>query len=203
MEAYETEEQQVEAIKSWWKANGKAVIVGGIVGIGAIFSWNYYQSAQIKAQDAASIQYEATLTKLQTSGENAAKAAEDFIATNADSEYASLAAMQLAKIQVEASQFDAALTQLNWVVDNSEDESLIALAQIRVARIQTQQQQFDAALATLVNVKPASWAAGVAELKGDIMLRQGDLAAARSAYTQALQLGMSQTVQIKLDDLAE
>ena len=203
MEAYETEEQQVEAIKSWWKENGKAVVVGGVVGIGAILGWKYYQSAQVEAQDAASMSYEKTLTVLQASGAEAAESTQVFITANAKSEYAVLAALQLAKIQVDAGQLDAALEQLNWVASNSKDESLIATAQVRVARIQAQQEQFDAALSTLANVKSTSWSARVAEVKGDIALEQGDIATARTAYTEALQAGMNQAVQMKLDDLAE
>ncbi|WP_300174132.1 tetratricopeptide repeat protein [uncultured Aliivibrio sp.] len=203
MEAYETEEQQVEAIKSWWKENGKAVVVGGVVGIGAILGWKYYQSAQVEAQDAASMSYEKTLTVLQASGAEAAESTQVFITANAKSEYAVLAALQLAKVQVDAGQLDAALEQLNWVASNSKDESLIATAQVRVARIQAQQEQFDAALSTLANVKSTSWSARVAEVKGDIALEQGDIATARTAYTEALQAGMNQAVQMKLDDLAE
>lgn len=67
MEAYETEEQQVEAIKSWWKENGKAVVIGGVVGIGAILGWKYYQSSQITAKETASAAYERALTALQAS----------------------------------------------------------------------------------------------------------------------------------------
>ncbi|MDD9157171.1 tetratricopeptide repeat protein [Aliivibrio sp. S4TY2] len=203
MEAYETEEQQVEAIKSWWKENGKAVVVGGVVGIGAILGWKYYQSAQIEAKDTASMSYEKTLTALQASGAEGAESTQAFINANEKSEYATLAALQLAKVQVEAGQLDNAITQLNWIASNSKDESLIATAQVRIARIQAQQEQFDAALTTLSTVKPVSWAARVAEVKGDIALRQGDIATARTAYTEALQAGMNQAVQMKLDDLAE
>ncbi|GLR76932.1 YfgM family protein [Aliivibrio sifiae] len=203
MEAYETEEQQVEAIKSWWKENGKAVVVGGVVGIGAILGWKYYQSTKIEAKETTSISYEKTLTALQNSGAEAAESTQAFITAHAKSEYAVLAALQLAKVQVDAGQLDAALEQLNWVASNSKDESLIATAQVRSARIQAEQTQFNAALATLANVKPTSWAARVAELKGDIALSQGDVATARTAYTEALQAGMNQAVQMKLDDLAE
>ncbi len=203
MEAYETEEQQVEAIKSWWKENGKAVVIGGVVGIGAILGWKYYQSSQITAKETASTAYERALTALQASGADAVESTQAFIDANKRSEYASLAALQLAKVQVEAGQLENALEQLNWVASNSKDESLTAMAQVRSARIQAEQGNFDVALATLANVKPASWAARVAELKGDIALRQGDIATARSSYTEALQAGMNQAVQMKLDDLAE
>ncbi len=77
------------------------------------------------------------------------------------------------------------------------------MAQVRVARIQAEQENYDAALATLEALASPSWSARIAELKGDIALRQGDKATARTAYTEALQAGMNQMVQMKLDDLAE
>jgi predicted negative regulator of RcsB-dependent stress response len=36
MERYETEEQQVEAIKGFWKENGTAIIVGWFVRLATI-----------------------------------------------------------------------------------------------------------------------------------------------------------------------
>lgn len=203
MEAYETEEQQVEAIKSWWKENGKAVVIGGVVGIGAILGWKYYQSMQVTAKETASAGYERTLTALHTSGAKAEETTQTFIAAHAKSEYAALAALQLAKVQVEANQLDAALEQLIWISNNSKDDALVAMAQVRAARIQAEQNKFDATLTTLAGVKSTSWSARVAELKGDIALSQGDIATARSEYTESLQDGMNPSVQMKLDDLAE
>ena len=43
MEVYETEEQQVEAVKKWWKENGVSLIVGVVMGLSAIAGWKYYQ----------------------------------------------------------------------------------------------------------------------------------------------------------------
>ena len=37
MNDYATEEQQVEAIKSWWQENGKAVVLGAVIGLGGLW----------------------------------------------------------------------------------------------------------------------------------------------------------------------
>ena len=50
MELYDSEEQQVEAIKDWWKENGKAVVLGVVVGLGGLFGWRYYQDSVVQAQ---------------------------------------------------------------------------------------------------------------------------------------------------------
>ena len=71
MELYDTEEQQVEAIKDWWKENGKAVIIGAVVGLGGLFGWRYYQDSVIQASEAASQSYTTVMNALQTKGADA------------------------------------------------------------------------------------------------------------------------------------
>ncbi len=51
MNFYDSEEQQVEAIKDWWKENGKAVIFGAVIGLGGLFGWRYYQDSVVEARE--------------------------------------------------------------------------------------------------------------------------------------------------------
>ena len=47
---YETEEQQVEALKDWWAENGRAVIAGvvlGVVVIGGLGLWSMVPSPRV------------------------------------------------------------------------------------------------------------------------------------------------------------
>ena len=39
MNAYETDEEKVEAIKGWWKENGISVVGGLALGLAAVFGW--------------------------------------------------------------------------------------------------------------------------------------------------------------------
>ena len=39
MSAYLEEEEQIEAIRNWWKENGRSVIAGAVLGLAAIFGW--------------------------------------------------------------------------------------------------------------------------------------------------------------------
>ena len=39
MEQFATEEQQVEAIKRFWKEHGTAIIVGAALGLGGLWGW--------------------------------------------------------------------------------------------------------------------------------------------------------------------
>ncbi|WP_337912016.1 YfgM family protein [Vibrio cholerae] len=204
MELYDTEEQQVEAIKDWWKENGKAVIFGAVIGLGGLFGWRYYQDSVVAAQEAASQSYSKAMDALQAEGIESEGTIQTFIDANKETEYAVLAAMQLAKAQVEAGQLDEALAQLEWAKGATKDAALKPLLTFRVARLQAEQGQFDDALTQLTSIQEKSWAGRVAELRGDILMRKGDSAAAYAAYTEAQQAeDASQTLQMKLDDLAK
>jgi predicted negative regulator of RcsB-dependent stress response len=204
VELYDTEEQQVEAIKNWWQENGKAVIVGTVVGLAAILGWNYYQSSVKAAQVAASHQYSDVVASLSQQGLDAEKTVQNFIEQHSDSNYAVLAAMQLAKSQIEAKHLDEGLDQLEWARAHTDDKALDTLIDYRVARIQAEQGNYESAEASLKQITDAGWVGRVAELKGDIALRQGNKEAAYVAYTEAQQAeDASQTLQMKLDDLAK
>ncbi|EHR6782417.1 YfgM family protein [Vibrio parahaemolyticus] len=204
MELYDTEEQQVEAIKDWWKENGKAVIIGAVVGLGGLFGWRYYQDTVIQASETASQSYTTAMNTLQEKGVNAQSDVQAFIESNEVKEYSVLAALQLAKAQVEAKDFTAALEQLKWAQSNTKDAALSPLISYRIARIETEMGNFDAANTELGKVTDTAWAGRIAELRGDIALRQGDKDAAYAAYTEAQQAAdASPTLQMKLDDLAK
>ncbi|GAB7220864.1 YfgM family protein [Vibrio owensii] len=204
MELYDTEEQQVEAIKDWWKENGKAVIIGAVVGLGGLFGWRYYQDSVIQASEAASQSYTTVMHALQTKGADAQADIQAFIDSNEVKEYSVLAALQLAKVQVDAKDLSAALEQLKWAQSNTKDAALSPLISYRIARIEAEMGNFDAANAELDKVTDAAWTGRIAEQRGDIALRQGDKEAAYAAYTEAQQAAdASPTLQMKLDDLAK
>ncbi|MEL7291695.1 MAG: YfgM family protein [Pseudomonadota bacterium] len=204
MELYDTEEQQVEAIKDWWKENGKAVIFGAVVGLGGLFGWRYYQDSVTAAQEAASESYTQAVQQLAEQGVGAESGVQAFIEANKETEYATLAALQLAKVQVESGNLDEAVAQLEWAKSSTQDTALSAVIDYRLARVKAEQSEFDAAIEQLANIDAQTWAGRVAELKGDILLRKGDEQGAYAAYTEAQQSGSaSQTLQLKLDDLAK
>lgn len=201
MDVYTTEEQQVEAIKTWWRDNGKAVVLGAIIGLGALYGWRYYQSAQTTGQAQASQSYTQVLDALATDSEQAVQQAERFLAANPKG-YGELLALQLAKTQVDAGQLEQAAATLNKV-QQSKDPILGAVANLRAARIEFSLQAYDKALATLNNVQGDSWRAQVDALRGDIKLAQGDKTAARAAYAASLAVAANPVVQMKLDNLAQ
>ncbi|GAM67157.1 mlr7403 protein [Vibrio ishigakensis] len=204
MELYDSEEQQVEAIKDWWQENGKAVILGAVIGLGGLFGWRYYQDSVVEGQEAASVAYNSAVQTLQTQGVAAADQVQSFIDSNSDREYAVLAAMQLAQAQVAEANYAEALKQLEWAKANTKDTAIAPVLAIRAVRVKAEMGDIDGALADLDAAKAEGWEGRMAELKGDLLLRNGDKEGAYTAYTEAQQAAdASQTLQLKLDDLAK
>ena len=205
METYQTEEQQVEAIKSFWAENGNSLIAGLVIGLGGFVGWNYYQDSELEAQQLASYQYQQTMTEFGAQQGDFRSNTQAFIDANSESAYSAFASMALAKDAVEHKDYASAQAHLNKAIELSVNENIKAIASIRLARVQTQLQSYDDALATLALPMPESFKASIEEIKGDTFLLQGNKEMARTAYQASADAGGLQanpTLQIKLDDLA-
>ncbi|MGL5336960.1 MAG: YfgM family protein [Enterovibrio sp.] len=200
MDIHSTEEQQVEAIKSWWRENGKAVTLGALIGLGGLYSWRFYENKIQQSSELASYQFN-QLSDALIQGSADTKSHETFITDDHHSAYPQLLALQLAKKQADAGQLEEAAKTLNSVV-SSEHEPLVALASLRLARLHVARNKLDDALALLDKIKADNWQAQVQELRGDIKLQQGDVSAAKAAYAAANAIKQDESLQIKIDNLA-
>ncbi|MGL4612768.1 MAG: tetratricopeptide repeat protein, partial [Shewanella sp.] len=118
--------------------------------------------------------------------------------------YAALLDLIVAKTAVEAKEYAKAEAALKKVIAAKPGAGLDMIANLRLARIQTEQGQIDAALATLELVTDKAFAAQREELKGDFLVRKGELDKAKIAYQSALDNGgviTSPALKIKLDNL--
>lgn len=202
MEQFATEEQQVEAIKRFWKENGMAIIVGAVIGLGGLWGWRYYNEQQITTQEAASSEYQQAIEALAADASGFTTAVE-FVNANPDTGYSLLASLMLAKEAVERKDLDEAAKQLSFVSDNSQDVALQSIANLRLARIQLEQSAYDDALATLGKVTDVAFEAQVAEYKGDVYVKQQLFDKARASYSAALEKNANNNMlKMKLDNLA-
>ena len=201
---YETEEQQLEAIKKWWNENSTMVISGDIVGVSAIFGWQTYQDYSVNHNEQASVIYEQVSMSLQ----NADSINDQMVKVNrleaeySDTPYAALSAMLLAKQHMAAGEFVKAQQQLQWVIDHSRQDETRYLAQLRLARLLLSTDKPEQALQLASETYPQSFQAMAYELKGDALLLQGKSGLAREAYQQALSLSENpgRWLQLKIDD---
>lgn len=146
MSRYDTEEEQVEAIKSWWKKNGTQVLSLLLVGVIAISGWRYWTNTQYVESANASSLFELLQINMQKgSFGEVSREALKLIQEQPDSPYATGAAMLYAKYSLDKGDTDAALQQFKWVSESAEDAQLRNSAQLSIARIYADQKAFDEA----------------------------------------------------------
>lgn len=190
---YSTDDEQVEALKKWWRENGKSTVIAIVVAISGVLGWQGWQKQQQAEIAAASAVYQNMLTAVEsqpltdeqkaTANHLAETLKQDFPA----SAYAQFAAFYKAKFAVEANNLELAETELRWVLDSKATSEVVLQAKLRLARVQYAKQQFDEALATLSG-DAQGYAAAFEELRGDIYRAKGDDDQARLAYQKAKDL---------------
>ncbi|MBX2837465.1 MAG: tetratricopeptide repeat protein [Gammaproteobacteria bacterium] len=189
---FETEEQQVEALKEWWAENGRAVIVGVVLGAGLIGGWTLWKNAAEKAALAASDTFSASLDVLDKE-ETDITALNSLAETVSDEQpkslYASYTRLAAAREAVEAGDIEQAKEHLAWVVDNSKQEEVTLIAQIRLARVEGALGGAEAGLKLLPESYSESFTALIEEARGDLLVANGDASAALSAYQKAQDSG--------------
>jgi predicted negative regulator of RcsB-dependent stress response len=203
----ETQEQEVEAFKKWWQDNGKVVVFGIVVGLGAIAGWNTWQSHQRQQAELASSLY-AEVVNAANSGEHAQalSGAKSLLEQYPDSGYASLGALVGARSAFASQAPDEAKGQLMWVIANANVTQFQDVARLRLARLLGSEGQHDEAKTQLSGIKSASFKSMVEELRGDLALAGKDPDAAKAAYRVALEsdsldINSRRRIEVKLNDL--
>ena len=208
MEAYDTEKDQLEAFKQWWKENGSSVVTGLLLGLAVIFGTRAWFSYQDRQSEAASHLYVQFMNGLERNDPEQISQAGDLLVSEYNrSPYAALAALGLARQQIEQGELAAARAQLQWVLERSRSEPIRHSARLRLLRLLVVMEEFTAA-DTLLADAPATteYASLYTELRGDLALARGDRGAAREAYREALAQAQEDAptrplLQIKLDDV--
>lgn len=209
METYQTEEEQIQAIKDWWKENGRSIILGLIIGLAAIGGYRYWTNYVQTQSEQASVLYANVLDAATAkNNEVALTTGKEIIEKYASTPYAPLTALILARQAVDNKDFASAEAQLNWVVAHASEEGIQQIARIRLSRVLATQNKMDEALAIIANSSVSGFDVLVSELRGDIYLQQNNKSKAAAEYRKALSDSSlnpqrRQILQMKLDDLAE
>ncbi len=204
MSTYQTEEEQVEAIKSWWKENGKSVIGGIVLGFAIIGGWQGWQGYQRNQGEAASAYFDAMRQAARSDQQG--KAIEDgkrLIGEYGGTAYASFAALELARLSYLGGEKAAAREHLQWVTESALDPAIREVARLRLAQLLLDINEVSALQALLAEPALPAFAGEFAILRGDLARQQGDQEAARQAYREALANGVGdeQLLRMKLVDV--
>jgi predicted negative regulator of RcsB-dependent stress response len=206
VDGYESEKEQIERLKKWWGENGKALLIGLCLGLGGLFGYRYWVSYQIAQGESASITYERFVAMASAgASDEAHEAGEAIIKLYPASTYAKLASMMLAKLDVDVNDYDSAAARLQWVIDAGPDTPIAAVARARIARILLAQGKPDEAWGMLE--AGGTDLGRFPDLRGDILLAQGETIEARLKYLQAMEQARetgidTQIIQLKLDNLS-
>ena len=188
MDANLTDDEKLAELKKWWGENGGSIITGVVLGLAVLFggkAWFSYQ--ETNAQTASNI-YVTLMSALET-GDALAVAEKTgvLVSEYGGTPYATLAALAMAKIKIEAGELNDAQAQLRWVLDNSKSEIFRDTARLRLARVLIAMEDLDAAEALLQEpVSGNAFDPLYTEVKGDVNIARGDIPAAHLAYQEAL-----------------
>jgi len=209
MSTYDLEEQeQLAALKAWWKEHGGAILLGATLVLAAIAAWNgwtWYQRSQ-SAQAAVlydTLQKAARANDLKATRETAGAILENF----PRSAYAPLAALVSAKVHFQAGDLKTARAQLQWVIEHAGSDEIRAIATLRLASVLLDDNEPDAALKILEGKAPPGFEALYASLRGDILVTQKKRSEARAAYKAALEKAeagaLRDALRLKLEALGD
>lgn len=204
VDVYKTEEEQVEAIKQWWKDNAVSLIAGIVIGVVVLAGYRFWSDSKQNQAQQASVIYSQILTSNNDKAEKTAMLQADFSGTP----YAALASLLVAKDNINANELDKAVTQLKWVIDNNHDDGIQHVAQQRLARLYLAQDNVASAEALIKGVKAEGFSATYNEIRGDINLAKKLPVQAKELYRialSALPQGDQRyaIIKMKLDDLTQ
>ncbi len=207
MADFETEEQQVEALKRWWAENGRAVVLGIGIGLALIFGFRGWQSHKTSVAQDASSAYTEILESLEQDddGDQFLSLVKGIRDDHGDTPYAAMASLAEARFQVENDQLPEAEAALRWAVDKGAFREIVPVAQLRLARVLKAQEKHQDALKVLDSVSSSAFTGHVEEIRGDIYLDLGETSQAATAYQRARESGSptnsGAALQMKIDDL--
>jgi len=216
--AYDTDEEQIEAIKGWWEENGTSVIVGIILVLTVLFGSRYWQSSQNASAELASDIYTQMSDAVQADfdlniDDEALSAVSNWhneLKTNfSNSIYSRYSALLMARLYVQRNELANAENELRWILDNpglgflkSIDDEMALTTRGRLARVIIAQGNAEAALQLLNEVDPGTFVGIFAEIEGDAYVELGRFPEAIEAYQTALTRGTNtDVVELKLNDL--
>ena len=209
MSEHLTEEEQVEAIKKWWKENGSAIIIGIVVGLGAVIGVRYWFSYQDSRSTMASDAYNRFTESVNKKDEaNTHKLANEMLEKYKGTSYAALTALQIAKQDVDANKLADAEKNLRWALENPGHKAIALITRQRLAVVLFAEGKLDKALSVLDEVRDPTFDPRFALVRGDIFRKQGKMEKAREEYQLALKDSTltgkdREFVEMKMDDLSK
>jgi len=202
-----TDQQQAEVIKAWLKENSKSLIGALVLGVSGFFAIQLFQDNRLRESEMASQLYaEIEFAVKQQRISQAQSLLQKMDTDYANTPYQDQSHLFMAKLFMDSVDYENAIIQLEFLIENSSEESLKHIARIRISRIKLQQNLYNEALQILETDSMGAFEAKYEEIKGDIFSKKGEFSDAQSAYLKALELLLPgefdyEYIQMKLKDI--
>ena len=194
-----TDEETVELIREWLQQYGLTIIIGLVIGLGAIGGYRYWQNSQETQSANESTQLDTLLQALEKNDLKAAVAPYDSL-LKAGGDISALASLNMAAAYQKAGQKEEALTALKLAAA-SPDKLVAQSALWQQAQYQIDNNEYDAALQTVDGLKDSAYAAQAAALQGIILEKQNRLPEALQALQHSQELAPSTTTAAEINAL--
>jgi predicted negative regulator of RcsB-dependent stress response len=191
------EQEQIDALKAFWKQYGNLITWTLTLVLGAFAAWNGWNWYQRDQATKASVMYDEVDKAVQAKDlDKAARLFGELRERYSGTAFVPQAGLAVASLQIEKDKADDAKTLLSWVSDNASEAEYKTVALLRLAGVQLDAKKFDEALKALDAAKAPTFEALVADRRGDVLMAQGKRAEAVAAYQIAWK-GLPQTVEYR------
>ncbi|HJL80161.1 MAG: tetratricopeptide repeat protein [Gammaproteobacteria bacterium] len=183
-----TDQQQAEIVKKWLKDNGLFIVASFGIAISGVFGMQYYKNSNLKqAENASRLYADMEFSVRQKRLSQAQTILQQMDNDFSGSAYQIQSHLSMAKLFMDSLDYDNAITQLEFVLEQADDENFSMVARQRIARIYIEKGDFQDALDLLGKAEfPEAFEAQFEIIKGDAYLGMGEEENARSAYEIAL-----------------
>ena len=191
-----TEQEQIQAIKDWWKENGTQILI--VLSLAAVgyFGFNWWQSQKETKWNEVGVAYDQYLESVATASSSLSPTDEQISTVNfhtdqlienyGDTHYAILAALNTAAFDIGRDDVQAAIQRLEWARSEAESEADVQLVNYRYALVQAQLGNIEDSL-SILSESNEFFASLYAEARGDILLSVGRSSEALAAYQSAIE----------------
>ena len=208
MDEYLSEQEQLERLTGWLRANVPWILIGLAVGGLIVGGWRWWQARADRTGIEAAASYSQILDAFDHGDRTRGlDLVEQLRHSHPDSPYVDQADLAAARLLLETGQPERAVSYLQAVMSHSRDTQLVLVARLRLARVQVAQSHPDAALTTLGTANQGAFEGRFAEVRGDAYFAKGDRASALREYRAArAAIGPAQAandlLDLKINDLA-
>ena len=186
-----TDQQQAEVVKKWLKDNGLSILAFIAIGIGGSLGFQSFQGNQLKKSENASRLFsEIEFSVKQQRLSQAQTLLQEMDNNFANTPYQDQSHFAMAKLYMDSLDYDNAIVQLEFLLENSSDNSLKHIARLRISRILIEQSKLTEAMELLMSVNEISqpYQSNYESIKADIYALQGDIDNAQKSYQKALEM---------------